>query len=194
MAEYEAYKNPEVTDPVGDTPGGRDIGFDRAAQKNCSAILWDNLPDNADKAAVIGPSGTLSYGELCARAARWGNALKATGLQKGDRIALFMDDTPEYPAAFFGAVRAGFVPVLLNTLTTPDLLNFYLADTGAEIAICEAEFADRFSADVTKDTHLRKTVVVNGAALAGQTTAEDFLLDHCKTHQSNNVLLKINGP
>ena len=177
MAEYEAYKNPEVTDPVGDTPGGRDIGFDRAAQKNCSAILWDNLPDNAHKAAVIGPAGTLSYGELCSRAARWGNALKATGLQKGDRIALFMDDTPEYPAAFFGAVRAGFVPVLLNTLTTPDLLNFYLADTGAEVAICEAEFADRFSADVTKDTHLRKTVVVNGAALAGQTTAEDFLLD-----------------
>lgn len=181
MTEYEAYKNPEITDPVGDTPGGRDIGFDHAAQKNCSTILWDNLPDNADKAAVIGPAGKLSYGELCARAARWGNALKATGLRKGDRIALFMDDTPEYPAAFFGAVRAGFVPVLLNTLTTPDLLNFYLADTGAGVAICEAEFADRFSADVTKGTNLRKTVVVNGAALAGQTTAEDFLQDQPET-------------
>ncbi len=44
---------------------------------------------------------------------------------------MFLDDTPAYPAAFFGAVRAGFVPLLINTLTPPDLLQFYLSDSGA---------------------------------------------------------------
>ena len=53
------------------------------------------------------------------------------GLRRGDRVLLFLDDTPAYPAAMFGAIRAGLVPLLINTLTPPDLLQFYLADFGA---------------------------------------------------------------
>ena len=62
-------------------------------------------------------------------------------------MLLFLDDTPAYPAAFFGAVRAGFVPLLINTLTPPDLLQFYLADSGAAVAVADAEFATRFDAE-----------------------------------------------
>ncbi len=61
-------------------------------------------------------------------------------------MLLFLDDTPAYPAALFGAIRAGLVPLLINTLTPPDLLQFYLADSGARIAVCDATFADRFDA------------------------------------------------
>ncbi|MGO7424099.1 AMP-binding protein, partial [Rhizobium ruizarguesonis] len=111
---------------------------------NCSSILWDNLARNPDKLAVIGPIRSLTYAELVAGASRWGNAFIAAGLQRGDRIPFFLDDTPACPAAFFGAVRAGFVPVLLNIQTTPDTLNFYLKDTGARIALCEAALADKF--------------------------------------------------
>ena len=53
---------------------------------------------------------------------------------------MFLDDTPAYPAAFFGAVRAGFVPLLISTLTPPDLLQFYLSDAGAAVAVADAEF------------------------------------------------------
>ena len=56
---------------------------------------------------------------------------RRSGLKRGDRILMFLDDTPAYPAAFFGAVRSGFVPLLINTLTPPDLLQFYLSDAGA---------------------------------------------------------------
>ncbi|WP_338319859.1 AMP-binding protein, partial [Bradyrhizobium ottawaense] len=77
------------------------------------------------------------------------------GLKRGDRVLLFLDDTPAYPAAFFGAVRAGFVPLLINTLTPPDLLQFYLADSGARVAVADAEFAPRFNAEACKDTRLR---------------------------------------
>src|SRR5260370_23734187 len=77
---------------------------------------------------------------------------------------MFLDDTPAYPAAFFGAVRAGFVPLLINTLTPPDLLQFYLADSGATVAVTEAEFSARFDAVACKDTVLRTLIVVNGDA------------------------------
>jgi acetyl-CoA synthetase len=86
------------------------------------------------------------------------------GLVRGDRILMFLDDTPAYPAAFFGAVRAGFVPLLINTLTPPDLLQFYLADSGATIAVADAEFASRFDAQACTDTALRTLIVVNGVA------------------------------
>ena len=76
------------------------------------------------------------------------------GLKRGDRVLMFLDDTPAYPAAFFGAVRAGFVPLLINTLTPPDLLQFYLSDSGATVAVADAEFCARFDAVACKDTAL----------------------------------------
>ena len=52
-----------------------------------------------------------------------------------------MHDTPEYVAAIFGAIRAGFVPVLVNTLSPAELVAYYLQDSGAEAAIVDAAFA-----------------------------------------------------
>jgi benzoate-CoA ligase family protein len=77
-------------------------------------------------------------------------------------VLMFLDDTPAYPAAFFGAVRAGFVPLLINTLTPPDLLQFYLSDSAATVAVADAEFCTRFDAVACKDTALRTLIVVNG--------------------------------
>ena len=102
--------------------------------------------------------------ELCAEASRWGHGFLSLGLKRGDRILMFLDDTPAYPAAFFGAVRAGFVPLLINTLTPPDLLQFYLSDSAATVAVADAEFCARFDAVACKDTSLRTLIVVNGGA------------------------------
>jgi acyl-coenzyme A synthetase/AMP-(fatty) acid ligase len=114
--------------------------------------------------ALTGPLGTRSYAELCAEASRWGHGLVSLGLRRGDRVLMFLDDTPAYPAAFFGAVRAGFVPLLINTLTPPDLLQFYLSDSNAAVAVADAEFCARFNAEACKDTALHTLIVVNGTA------------------------------
>ena len=60
------------------------------------------------------------------------------GLGRASRVLLLMHDTPEYAAAIFGAMRAGFVPVLVNTLSPAELVGFYLQDSGAEAAIVHA--------------------------------------------------------
>ena len=144
--------------------GAREIGFTLPERYNASSILFDNLAKGfGERPALTGPAGTRSYAELCAEACRWGHGFVSLGLKRGDRILLFLDDTPAYPAAFFGAVRAGFVPLLINTLTPPDLLQFYLADSGATVAVADAEFVSRFDAEACKDTALRALVVVNGA-------------------------------
>ena len=156
----------EIADAVpSDSPGAKEIGFAIPQTYNASRILFDNFAKgHGDRLALIGPAGTSSYAELCAEASRWGHGFVSLGLKRGDRVLMFLDDTPAYPAAFFGAVRAGFVPLLINTLTPPDLLQFYFTDSGASVAVADAEFCARFDALACKDTSLRTLIVVNGAA------------------------------
>jgi len=148
-----------------DSAGAAEIGFAIPQTYNASRILFDNLArGHGDRLALTGPAGTRSYAQLCAEACQWGHGFLSLGLQRGDRILMFLDDTPAYPAAFFGAVRAGFVPLLINTLTPPDLLQFYLSDSGASVAVADAEFSGRFDAVACKDTELRTLIIVNGVA------------------------------
>jgi benzoate-CoA ligase family protein len=171
----------EIADAVpSDSSGAKEIGFTIPQAYNASRILFDNLgKDRGDSLALIGPAGTRSYTGLCAEASRWGHGFLSLGLKRGDRILMFLDDTPAYPAAFFGAVRAGLVPLLINTLTPPDLLQFYLSDSGATVAVADAEFCARFDAVACKDTSLRTLIVVNGAAgdhaVPNTTVAEKWL-------------------
>jgi acetyl-CoA synthetase len=166
-----------------DSPGAREIGFEVPAIYNASRILFDNLNKGwGDRPALVGPSGTRSYTELCIEASQWGQGFTSLGLKRGDRILLFLDDTVAYPAAFFGAVRAGFVPLLINTLTPPDLLQFYLSDSGATVAVADAEFCPRFDAVACEGTSLRTLIVVNGKpqehAVPNTLIAGPWLSDH----------------
>jgi benzoate-CoA ligase family protein len=187
-----------IADPVpSDSPGAREIGFSIPEKYNASRILFDNLgKGRGDRPALLGPAGTRSYAELCAEASRWGHGLQSLGLKRGDRVLMFMDDTPAYPAAFFGAVRAGLVPLLINTLTPPDLLQFYLSDSGAMVAVTDAEFCPRFDAVGCKDTALRTLIVVNGAVsdnaapntIVAEQWSQDFSTDLAEADTHRNEM------
>jgi benzoate-CoA ligase family protein len=188
----------EIVDQVpADNPGSREIGFAISARYNASRILFDNLAHGrGERLALTGPAGTRSYAELCADASRWGHGFQSLGLQRGDRILMLLDDTPAYPAAFFGAVRAGFVPLLINTLTPPDLLQFYLSDSGASVAVTDEEFGSRFDAVACKDTSLRTLIVVNGTAgahavsnaIVADTWLRDFSTDLSEADTSRDEM------
>ena len=85
-----------------------------------------------DKTAFIDPSRNLTYAELQDAAARVGPALARLGIEQEDRIAIVLLDTVEFPVLFWGAVRAGIVPVLLNTRLTVDQYRYLLADSRAK--------------------------------------------------------------
>jgi acetyl-CoA synthetase len=83
------------------------------------------------------------------------------------RVLMVLDDTPVYPAAFFGALKAGLVPVLINTLSPADLLGYYLRDSQAEIAIVESGLCRRLGAETLRDSRLKLLVAANGPAADG---------------------------
>ena len=153
-----------MRDPA-DQALGDEIGFDCPWRYNASRLLFDNFESGRGEApAVIADSGTWSYAELCAEANRVGNTLQSFGLQSGDRVVLFLDDEPAYPAAIMGAMKVGFVPILSNTLSTPDLVRFFLEDSGAKAAIISPPYRDLFSESAISGTACANVVVTGPAS------------------------------
>jgi len=93
--------------------------------------------------AVIDGDGSYSYRELAQRVNRCGNALTGLGLRREDRVALLLPDTIDFPVAFWGCIKAGIVPIPLNTLlTTRDYL-YILEDSRAGTLIISAALLER---------------------------------------------------
>lgn len=155
-----------IADPVrDDAPGALEIGFSVPSRYNAGAILFENLArGNGERIAVRAPSGNVTYGELCAQACRAAHGLLSLGLARGERVLLLLDDTPAHPAFLLGAIRAGLVPILTNTTTPPDLLNFYLGDAQARVAVVDAGLAPQLATQAVQGTALETVVVANGAA------------------------------
>ena len=77
----------------------------------------------------------LSYGELQAQTRRLANLLRRLGVRREERIAMMMLDTVDFPVVFLGAIRAGIVPVPLNTLLTADQYAYVLSDCRARVLL-----------------------------------------------------------
>ena len=136
------------------------VGFTLPERYNCARLLWDNFPTHALSPAVIHDSGIWNYGELIREAARIGNHLKQF-CKPGERIVLLLDDEPAYPAAIMGAMRAGMVPVLTNTLSPPDLVQFYLQDSQATAAIVSSQFRSLITSEAGTASHCKAVLDAN---------------------------------
>jgi 4-hydroxybenzoate-CoA ligase len=91
-----------------------------------------------DRLAVADPWRSLTYAELAAASARFAAGLRAAGIERERRIALVMLDTVDFPVAFWGALRAGVVPVPINTLLPADITGYIIEDSRAAALIVSA--------------------------------------------------------
>ncbi|NML29726.1 benzoate-CoA ligase family protein [Paraburkholderia antibiotica] len=89
----------------------------------------------ANKLAYLDDHGTLTYGELETRARRCASALRAFGVHPEERVLLVMLDTVSLPVAFLGALYAGIVPVVANTLLSAADYAYMLTHSHARAVI-----------------------------------------------------------
>jgi benzoate-CoA ligase family protein len=114
---------------------------------NASALLDANLDaGRSDKLAVSCGGERVTYGELYAHACGVGTALCDLGIEEGDRVLLVMDDCVDLPAVFLGAIRIGAVPVPVNPLYSAEEYAFFVADSGASVAVVDAARAEKVTA------------------------------------------------
>jgi benzoate-CoA ligase len=83
------------------------------------------------KVAFIDDQGTCTYAQLAERVNKAANALKEMGIEREERVAIAMLDCNDWPALFLGAIKAGIVPVALNTLLTQSDYDYQLRDSRA---------------------------------------------------------------
>ncbi|WP_315797832.1 benzoate-CoA ligase family protein [Bradyrhizobium sp. SZCCHNRI3043] len=86
-----------------------------------------------DKLAYTDTVSELTYRGLQQQTCRVANMLRRLGVRREERVAMIMLDTVDFPAVFLGAMRAGVVPVPLNTLLTSEQYAYVLADCRARV-------------------------------------------------------------
>jgi long-chain acyl-CoA synthetase len=112
--------------------------------------------------ALIYYGTKISYAQLATLANRFALALLRLGIQRGERVAIALPNVPQYPIAFYGALKAGAVVVPTNPLYTEREMQHQMADSGARVLVMLDMFYPVVRA-IREKTHLEHIVITSPA-------------------------------
>lgn len=115
----------------------------------------------ADKHALVVEGQPYTYAQLLDAARRLASWLQARGLQRGDRVAIFMDNTWPCVVAIYGTLMAGGAFLVVNPQTKADKLEYILKDSEAAFLLTDAHLAKVFAPAAAAATDL-KAVICSG--------------------------------
>jgi long-chain acyl-CoA synthetase len=137
-----------------------DIPLDQLLKQSAA-----NHPDNP--AIIFGGSlgsrvmdKSLSYQELDDAVNQFAAAMQHLGVKKGDRVAIFMPNCPQFVIAYYGTMRAGGIAVPCNPLYTGKEIGLQLNDSGSQIIVTLTMFYEMLNS-IRADTQLRHIIVTN---------------------------------
>ena len=111
-------------------------------------LLPDTLLDSAarwpDKTALITESGRYTYADLLDSARRLARALQDRGVRRGDRVAIYIENSWPAVVAIYGTLLAGGALTVINPQTKEDKLAYMLADSEARVLVSDASHARMF--------------------------------------------------
>ncbi len=116
------------------------------------------------KTALLCEGTAVTYQEVADAVNRFGNALRSLGVEMENRVALLCLDSPEFVAAFFGAIRIGAVPIPMNTMLRPADYEYMLQDSRAKVLVVHEALWEPLQAIRNHFRSLRHIVVVGRAA------------------------------
>jgi malonyl-CoA/methylmalonyl-CoA synthetase len=118
---------------------------------------------------------TISYGELGDEASRVAGGLAALGIARGDRVALFLENSPQFVACYLGAQLAGAIVVLVNTQYRQVELRHILADAEVRLVLTDAPRRLELARVQAELPALEQVVIVEGEAAAGDISYSGLL-------------------
>jgi benzoate-CoA ligase len=125
-------------------------------------LLERNLrAGRADKIAYIDDVGSYTYGDLEARVNRFANSLHDFGMHMEQRVLLCLQDGIDFPIAFLGAIKAGIVPIPVNTMLSPADYAYMLHDSRAAMLVVSEPLLPQFQPKLGQSPFL-KHIVVSG--------------------------------
>ncbi|MBC7153697.1 MAG: malonyl-CoA synthase [Rhodobacteraceae bacterium] len=106
---------------------------------------------------------SISYADFLARAAQYANAFAVLGLSPGDRVAVHVQKSAEALTLYAGCVQAGVVFLPLNTAYTPTELDYFIADSGAALFVCDPQEADALAPIAAREGCILHTLAGDGS-------------------------------
>lgn len=153
------------------------------ARFNIAAACLDRHQESevAARTALIvddegeGLSG-LSYGELAGRSARFAGVLRELGIEADERVLIRLPNSPAYPVAFFGTLRAGCIAVPTSTLLSAEEIGYLLKDAAPQVAVLHRSDWPAIGGRVLAAPSV-KAVLLAGAGPLPQVPGEPRVLD-----------------
>jgi benzoate-CoA ligase len=137
-------------------------------------LLERNLPARAQKIAYIDDHGRYSFEELNERVNRCAHALTLLGLGLEARVMLCLMDTIDFPTVFLGAIKAGVIPIPVNTLLTAGDFDFMLRDSRAQALVVSETLLHVFEPILHEQPFLKHTIVC-GETLSKRPTLHQLM-------------------
>jgi long-chain acyl-CoA synthetase len=127
---------------------------------SASFYLDESARKYPDRACTIFKGAVISYKEMNALTDRMAAALVDMGVKKGDRVGIFMPNTPQFVIAYFGILKAGGVVVATNPLYTPHEIEHQANDAGIEVMFVMTNFYKTIK-KAQPNTKIKKIIVTN---------------------------------
>jgi acetyl-CoA synthetase len=150
----------------------RNFRWEIPARFNIASACCDRHADGSGRLALIyvdedGSAQRTSFDELAAMSRRFANVLKADGLTRGDRVAVFLSQSLELPVTHLAAFRSGLVSVPLFMLFGEDALEFRLANSGARAVVTDESGWEKLAKIRDRLPDLQHIYVTGAAAAEG---------------------------
>src|SRR6202022_5093653 len=165
----------------------RNFRWDIPARFNIATACCDRYADGSGRLALIyvdedGAATRTSFDEVAEMSRRFANVLKADGLKRGDRVAVFLSQSLELPVPQLAAFRSGMISIPLFALFGEDALEFRLSNSQARAIITDEAGWEKLTKVRDRLPYLQDIYVTSGAVHAGakpfwsaiETASEDF--------------------
>ena len=120
--------------------------------------------NRGEQIAIECANETVTYGVLCEKVNKCGNALLNQGIAPGERLMMIVKDTPAFFYLFWGAIKAGIIPVPINTLLRANDYTFMIEKTACQALCYSPEYEEEVELALTAARHKPPSILVEGSS------------------------------
>ncbi|MDW8325096.1 MAG: long-chain fatty acid--CoA ligase [Anaerolineales bacterium] len=128
--------------------------------KTVFSLLEETAAKYPDHPCTLFKGRTISFREMNELTDRMAAALAGIGVKKGDRVGIFMPNSPQFVIAYYGILKAGGIVIATNPLYTPREMEHQLNDAGVETMVVMSNFYNRVK-EVQPKTKIKRLIVTN---------------------------------
>ncbi|WP_028267589.1 AMP-binding protein [Arthrobacter sp. MA-N2] len=156
------------------------MNIDDRSLRTLPALLARNAAEDPDRVFLAHRGGQSNRGEVWERAQRTATGLLGLGLKPGDRVAIMLDNGPEFISAWFGIATAGLVEVPVNPEVGNARLLHAMRNSGAVAAVVDVRYLAQFTQLRDELADLTTIVLVGGDAESPFRTASLAALERSR--------------